>query len=79
MTNREFWIERIKASKQLRKQIANPSENTLASWKIEDAHDEAFLELLERKEAKAGARAEAKSIEEDFPNVKFTSDIKVKK
>ena len=50
MTNRELWIERIKESKQFRKQITNPSENTLAAWKIEDAHDEAFLELLEMRE-----------------------------
>lgn len=73
MTNKEIWIAGIKEGKGLRKQITNPSEETLMGWKLQDLHDQMILEMLEKKEA------EAKTIEEDFPNVKLTSDIRVKK
>ena len=74
MTNRQWLIARLKAGKDWRKQFTNPSEETLIGWKVQDMHDKMILEILEKEEA-----SEAKSIEEDFPNVKLTSDIKVKK
>ena len=61
-------------SKKLRQSIKDPSKETLAAWRWQDAKDELLLQIYEREEAAAAAAA-AKDDDDTFD---LTTEVKIK-
>lgn len=76
MTNADIMRYMIHHQQQIRKGIADPSEETRAIWRVEDAKQQFLLKYYEQEEAAARAKAEA-AAEEDY-NFTITSEVKVK-
>ena len=76
MTNVEMMRYMIHHQQQIRKGIANPSEETRAIWRVEDAKQQFLLKYYEQEEAAAKAKVEA-AAEEDY-TFTITSEVKLK-
>ena len=60
--------------RNMRQSIENPSKETLAAWRWQDAKDEMVLRMYEREEAAAAAKA-AKDDDDTFH---ITTEVKIK-
>ena len=60
--------------RNMRQGVENPSEETLAMWRWQDAKDEFVLRMYEREEAAAAAKA-AEDNEDTFH---ITTEVKIK-
>ena len=60
--------------RNMRQGVENPSKETLAMWKLQDAKDEFVLRMYEREEAAAAAKA-ARDNEDTFH---ITTEVKIK-
>lgn len=60
--------------KKIRQAQENPSKETLAAWRWQDAKDELLLSIYEREEAAAAAAA-AKDDDDTFD---LTTEVKIK-
>ena len=76
MTNADVMRYMIHHQQQIRKGIADPSEETRAIWRVEDAKQQFLLKYYEQEEAAARAKAGAEA-EEDY-TFSITSEVKVK-
>ena len=74
MTNADIMRYMIHHQQQIRKGIADPSDETRAIWRVEDAKQQFLLKYYEQEEAAAKAKAEA---EEDY-TFSITSEVKLK-
>ena len=61
-------------SQKIRQSIKDPSKETLAAWRWQDAKDELLLQIYEREEAAAAAAA-AKDDDDTFD---LTTEVKIK-
>ena len=76
MTNTDVMRFMIHHQQQIRKGIVNPSEETRAIWRVEDAKQQFLLKYYEQEEAAAKAKAEP-AAEEDY-TFSITSEVKLK-
>lgn len=76
MTNADVMRYMIHHQQQIRKGIADPSEETQAIWRVEDAKQQFLLKYYEQEEVAAKAKAEAEA-GEDY-TFSITSEVKVK-
>ena len=76
MTNADVMRYMIHHQQQIRKGIADPSEETRAIWRVEDAKQQFLLKYYEHEEAATRAKAEAEAAE-DY-TFSITSEVKVK-
>ena len=76
MTNADVMRYMIHHQQQIRKGITDPSEETRAIWRVEDAKQQFLLKYYEQEEAAAKAKAEA-AAEEDY-TFTITSEVKLK-
>ena len=76
MTNADVMRYMIHHQQQIRKGIDNPSDETRAIWRVEDAKQQFLLKYYEQEEAAARAKAEA-AAEEDY-TFTITSEVKLK-
>ena len=60
--------------RNMRQGVENPSKETLAMWRWQDAKDEFVLRMYEREEAAAAAKA----AKEDVDTFHITSEVKIK-
>lgn len=76
MTNADVMRYMIHHQQQIRKGIANPSDETRAIWRVEDAKQQFLLKYYEQEEAAAKAKAEA-AADDDY-TFTITSEVKLK-
>ena len=76
MTNADVMRFMIHHQQQIRKGIVNPSEETRAIWRVEDAKQQFLLKYYEQEEAAAKAKAEA-AADDDY-TFTITSEVKLK-
>ena len=66
-----MFNKNLSGEEKLRRSIKEPSENTLLMWNFSDKRKQACAEMLSVKEAETA--------DEEFPNLKITSEVKIKK
>ena len=76
MTNVELMRYMMYHQQQIRKGIANPSDETRAIWRVEDAKQQFLLKYYEQEEAAEKAKAEAAAT--DNYDISITSEVKLK-
>lgn len=76
MANADVMRYMIRHQEQIRKGMSNPSEETRAVWRVEDAKQQFLLKYYEQEESAAKAKAEA-AAEEDY-TFTITSEVKLK-
>ena len=75
MKNSDILRMTTRHIQELRKSIPNPSEETLAAWRLDDLHRETTLRYYEVLEAAEQAKIDADK--EDY-TFSITSEVKLK-
>ena len=76
MKNSDILRLTIRHIQDIRKTIPNPTEETLAAWRLDDLHRETTLQYYEALEAAEEAKTSAEA-EEDY-TFSITSEVKLK-
>ena len=67
-SNLELLEMQIRRTQDWRRSVPNPSAETLAAWRLDDARNEIMRRYYARQEADV----------EETPHFSFTSDVKLK-